>query len=272
MADSVASTPDSELWRRIWEGAARAGLGAHRAVYPAAPAHWAGVRKACYLLLGTATLTAVGVAAGLEWLQALAGFVSAILILAVPMGTWRTWRYDRKVAGSRLDLFEHGMVAALPGGVCVFRYETAEVLQNITNHYRNGAFQGTTYHYIFSSPEGARAVLNEAFSNVREWGPAVQRAVTDAQLPNAVAKVRAGERVAFGDLWISAGEVGSGGKSAPWDRVEELALTQGQVSVGVAGKFFNLTNTPISRIPNFFVFQALFEYLRSAHGRLSVAE
>lgn len=272
MPDSAVPAPDSELLHRIAQAAEQAVLGRHRAVYPAAPSNWAALGKMFSVLLGTVALTAIGVVAGLEWLQALAGFVSFVLILGVPITAWRTWRYDVKVAGSRLDLFENGMVAALPSAVCAFRYDTAEVLQNITRHYRNGVYQGTTYHYTFSAPDGTRAVLNEAFANVTQWGPAIQEAVTAAQLPTAAAKVRAGHRVTFGDLWITATEVGSTRKSAPWDRVQNLDLTRGHAAIAIEGKLFDLTVTPISRIPNFFVFHALFDHLRATHGRISVTD
>ncbi|MFB7721999.1 DUF6585 family protein [Nocardia sp. NPDC056100] len=272
MTEFAAPASDAELLRRIGQIAEQAGLGAHRSAYPAAPANWGAVRTAFFLMLGGVTLTAIGVAANLEWLQGLAGFFSVVMIGTVLIGVVRTWRYDRKVGGSRLDLFEHGMVTAQPGGVVAFRYETAEVLQRITEHYRNGVFQGTTYHYTFAGPDGARAVVNEAVANVLTWGPEIQQAVTTAQLPRVAARVRAGERVAFGDLWISATEVGSGRKSVGWDRAEQLVVVSGSASIGVDGKFFGLSTTPISRIPNFFVFQALFEHLRSSHGRISAVD
>ncbi|MEV6772039.1 DUF6585 family protein [Nocardia sp. NPDC051030] len=120
---------------------------------------------------------------------------------------------------------------------------------------------------------GAQVTVDQSFANVERWGAEIQESVTRTQLPIAAARVRAGELVEFGDLWITANEVGSRRKSASWSTVGTLDLTRGYVAVGIEGKLFDLTVTPVSKIPNFFVFQALFDHLRShSQGRISTVE
>ncbi|WP_414169335.1 DUF6585 family protein [Streptoverticillium reticulum] len=70
-------------------------------------------------------------------------------------------------------------------------------------------------------------------------------------------RLDAGQRLDFGPLCLTAAEIGSGGKSVPWQQVEEIAVRDGYVKLRVAGRWSSLTVTPVRLIPNFFVFRAL---------------
>ncbi|WP_067823745.1 DUF6585 family protein [Nocardia inohanensis] len=267
----VPGYEDPELLRRIAIAAERNGLGAHRSAYPAPQANWRSIRITAAVFAGLVVIAVIGFSADIEALAALGLYPGVIAGFMLIIGGVRMLKYDNRYTGARLDLYERGLVMAYRGREHVARYDTVEVFQTITRHLRNGVHTHTTYHYRLTALDGTQVLLSEAFAGVDQWGPELQQAVTDAQLPVAAARVNAGERVDFGDLWITATEIGSRHKSAPWTRIESLSVRDGTVSIGVEGKWLNLTNTPVGSIPNYFVFYSLAEHLRRQYGPATAA-
>ncbi|MCQ4046695.1 DUF6585 family protein [Streptantibioticus rubrisoli] len=177
-----------------------------------------------------------------------------------------THRAPRAARDARLDLYEHGMTVALNGRIHVVRYATTSVLQDNPD---------TTRTYTVTDVEGRRLVLHDGsqrgpagirarvgFRDARQWGPEVQRAVTAARLPRALAALDRGERLAFGGIWLTGERVGSGRVSAPWPSVQRIAVRDGFVALKTAGTWHTL-DAAVSEIPNFFVLRALAERLRT---------
>lgn len=246
--------------QQIGEVAARADLGAHRAAYPsiadaqARHANRVGVAALVLLVLCVLCLAT--------------GNTPLVFILAAPflICVFAYFRYSQMAGrndGARLDLFERGLTTAFGGGVRTVRYDDTSVLQNIVRYTRYGQTTRVTYAYTLTDTTGQKVTLSGGFSHPEQWGPAIQQAVTDAQLPPAVARLRAGERLDFGPLWLSPSDVGSGAKSVSWPEVDEVKVNNGVVSLRVTGKWLSLSSTSVSSIPNFFVFLALADHLRA---------
>lgn len=251
--DQAASDQDA-LAREIREPAGREGLGGHQAVYPSvAPAqrrHLGRVRIATVVL---AVLAVVCVATGYPALAFVLGGPLVVCLTAIA-------RYSRAAdrnEGSRLDLYERGLTITHRGHVRAVRYADTDVLQNIIRHTRNGMTTRISYAYTVTDTTGEDVILRGGFAGPEEWGPAIQRAVTVARFPRALAQLEAGQRLDFGPLWMTASEIGSGGTSVPWQQVEEITVKDGYVKLRVAGRWSSLTATSVRLIPNFFVFRAL---------------
>ncbi|GLY79758.1 DUF6585 family protein [Actinoallomurus iriomotensis] len=249
---------------RISEAAHRARLGGHRATYPAT-------------LMPKGRLTVGGVVAGVALVLALIGLATGVvfltilgLIFAVVFGFQfgRIALLNQKKEGQRLLLFEHGLVCVGVGGrIHVRRWDSTTVYQNTVRHYRNGGYVRTTYSYRLIDPAGETLGLAGGFHRPEEWGKAIQQAVTDAQLPRAVATIQSGGTLSFGDISLNRETVSASGKSVPWRRIQEIKVKDGQVSLRVEGKWLSLTRTMVRSIPNFFVFYALAERLRLSAAR-----
>ncbi|MGW1195180.1 DUF6585 family protein [Streptomyces sp. NPDC002536] len=242
------------LARDIHELAGREGLGGHQAAYPSiAPAqrrHLGRVRIAAVVL---AVLAVICVATGYPGLVILLGGPLVMCLIALV-------RYSRAAGrneGSRLDLYERGLTIAHRGHVRAVRYADTDVLQDTIRHTYNGMTTRISYAYTVTDTTGESVILRGGFADPQEWGQAIQRAVTVARFPQALARLDAGQRLDFGPLWMTSSEIGSGGKSVPWQQVEEIAVKDGYVKVRVAGRWSSLTMTSVRRIPNFFVFRAL---------------
>ncbi|MFC4908741.1 DUF6585 family protein [Actinomadura gamaensis] len=246
--------------QQIGELAARTDLGAHRAAYPsiadaqARHANRVGIAAIVLLVLCLLSLAT--------------GYPALVAILGVPflMCLYAYFRYSQ-MAGrnrdARLDLFERGLTTAFGGQFRAVRYDSTSVLQDIVRYTRYGQTTRITYAYTLTDVGGEQVTLRGGFANPEQWGPAIQQAVTDAQLPQAVARLQAGQRLEFGPLWLTPDEVGSGTKSVPWHQVDEVKVSNGLVSLRVTGKWLSLSTTSVSRIPNFFVFIAVANYLRT---------
>lgn len=263
MAGSVmAEGSDRELVAAIGDLAARSGLGRHHRTYLPRPPRTGGKIVLIVLAIAGVIAAVVSFAVG----QPVLGILAAVFPIVLVPALIRAFRYTRSYEGARLDLYERGLVAALLGRLWAVRYDSTTVYQNIVRHMRNGHHIGTTYAYTLTDLAGTNFVVGDGISDPQQWGPAIQRAVTEAQLPQALAALRAGHRLVFGELWMTWYEVGSPRKSAPWTQVNQVSIADGRLSVDVAGRWFALTSAMVSDIPNFLVFEALATHLMQVHG------
>ncbi|WP_051467318.1 DUF6585 family protein [Actinomadura oligospora] len=246
--------------QQIGDHAARADLGAHRAAYPSiADAQARHANRMGVTAIVLLVLIVLCFATGYPPLAIILGVPFLIFAFAYLRFSSMAGRND----GARLDLFERGLTSAFGGAVRTVRYADTDVLQNIVRYTRYGQTTRITYAYTLTDTSGEKVTLSGGFAQPEQWGPAIQQAVTDAQLPKAVMRLRAGERLDFGPLWLTPSEVGSGAKSVSWSEVDEVKVSNGIVSLRVTGKWLSLSTTSVSSIPNFFVFLAVADHLRT---------
>ncbi|MEV6953385.1 DUF6585 family protein [Streptomyces sp. NPDC051183] len=168
---------------------------------------------------------------------------------------------------TQLHFFEHGLVVAeADGATAACRWDALSVCQNVVRHFYNGAHTHTTHAYRLARPDGSVLLPGRVAPGADRWGPALQEAVTAAQLPRALAEVREGRAVAFGAFSLSREAMSARERSASWDRVEEVSVAGGRVRVQLKGQRRAMARARVSEIPNFFVFQTLAEHLRKSAG------
>ncbi|WP_030939700.1 DUF6585 family protein [Streptomyces sp. NRRL S-646] len=155
-------------------------------------------------------------------------------------------------AGSRLDFYEHGMTVAVDGRIHAIRYDTTVVrLRRVLS------LQGITRALALVDTDGERILVRCGdFGHPQVWGPKIRRAVTAAQVPQALDALARGARLTFGPVWITAGEIGSRKTSLQWSRVQQITILKGAVVIRVAGRW-QVLSFAASGIPNPFVFHAL---------------
>lgn len=185
-----------------------------------------------------------------------------VLWRAVAEGVRRSRRAGGRTgtnAGARLDFYEHGMTAAVDGRIHVIRYDTTVVRRR-----RVLSPQGITRAHVLVDVDGERIVLRGGdFGHPEVWGPEIRRAVTEAQVPRALAALAEGARLTFGPVWITRDEIGSRGTSLRWPQVQQIEISNGSVAIRVAGRW-QVLGSLASGIPNPFVFHALAEHLAGA--------
>ncbi|WP_030354836.1 DUF6585 family protein [Streptomyces scopuliridis] len=237
MSDGTSRDRDEELLlARISAAGGRAHLGRRRATYRAAPR-------------GDTARAGRGAAIRLLWQT----------VVEAARRLWRAGGRTGANAGARLDFYEHGMTAAVDGRIHVIRYDTTVVRRR-----RVLSPQGITHAHVLIDVNGERIVLRGGdFGHPEVWGPEIRRAVTEAQVPRALAALAEGARLTFGSVWITSDEIGSRGTSLRWPQVQRIEISNGSVAIRVAGRW-QVLGPVASGIPNPFVFHALAEHLAGA--------
>lgn len=163
----------------------------------------------------------------------------------------------------RLDLYENGATVVYgdePQVVRVVLYASTQVWQKITQVQQSGGGVTTSHVYRLTDVHGFEVELTEAISHPEEWGPALVQGVASRQAPRALASLRKGKRVDFGEWWLSATEFGTVKKTVPLRDLHAFRVFQGSVTIE-AGADIRITKG-VDAIPNFLVFHYLLRKLR----------
>lgn len=125
---------------------------------------------------------------------------------------------------------------------------------------RSRAFSGTLRTRAARESEAARLEYTPGGTTavtIEQLGRLLTAGVTQAQLPNAIDRFNAGQPVSFGPLVVSPAGIAIGDKSLFWSEVEGVRTAQGMMSVKKSGKWLPWKSVQVSKIPNYFVFDAL---------------
>lgn len=161
-------------------------------------------------------------------------------------------------------VFEHGFLYKKGNeAVQPFRWDQIEaVWYQVTRHYTNGVYTGTTHRYKVRRRDSYEIVLNDRFTKVGQLGETINNQVTKTLLPQVVAAYNAGQTITFGPLSVNRqGLTNILGKLLPWSEITGIDTQSGYIAVRQAGKWLKWSNQPVARIPNAFVFLALVKSL-----------
>ncbi|WP_424888975.1 DUF6585 family protein [Streptomyces sp. XH2] len=257
---------NSDAWERIRLEAESAGLGEHRAVYWPLTSYPPGKQRR--VGIGAFVCLALSVVFVNTTVWILTAFTAPFAAVCA-LGWLIAVRTDQRNAGVRLDLFAHGLVFTGPGtSLHVHRWDTVSVLEQIRNPTRNSLYYGRTWIYVLTDPGGRtvriRGGMTEGggIADVEEWGPAILRAVTEAQLPGSLAALEQGRTLEFGGLAVSRDAVTALGVSVPWTQTGDVTYKGGDLIIKAAGSRRTLVRTSVLRIPNHPLLDVLIRHLR----------
>ncbi|MBI3242609.1 MAG: hypothetical protein HYZ49_09990 [Chloroflexi bacterium] len=195
------------------------------------------------------------------------GFILPLIcgVIAVPLGlyglysAWRNW----PLAAA---LYDNGFAYNDRNGFKQVRWDNIDaVWQNITKHYRNGIYTGTTYLYTVQTKDKQRIVLDNKFKKIEDLGNAIISGSATALFPRYLQALQQGQRLTFGPLAIDPNGIYSGNKSLRWDEIKGIKIHRGTISVKKEGGWFNWATAGVPQIPNFLIFYNLI-------GRLTKVE
>ncbi len=163
---------------------------------------------------------------------------------------------------TRVVVCEQGLLRTKKGQVEVVRWEQVDAFwQAVTKRYTNGIYTGTTHIYTLRRSDGVVYKFNDTLNKVEALGNSIQREVTRVLLPRFIYAYNAGTTVTFGPLSINQQGISNSKEMLPWSQVKDLQVKRGIVSVKKEGKWFNWSTVGVARIPNFYVFMALVDYV-----------
>ncbi|WP_433198363.1 DUF6585 family protein [Nocardia sp. CA-107356] len=232
-------------------------LGTHRQTFLPAPASDTFVRG-CGIVAGG--FAAVGVICATVGAYPGAFAVGLIALIPASMAFLRG-RRNRRHRAARLDLFDFGMTVYRSGEqIAGFRWDNAEVRQQVIP-FQNSA--PTEYSLHMTGPDGADAAFDDTlFADARDWGRAIQSAITLAQLPRAVTAIDDSKTVNFGEIALDLTALYFRSRAYAWENIQLIDARSGLVRMKVVGSWVSLT--PVGQIPNFYIFNELAERLRVA--------
>lgn len=257
---------DLDLRNAVAGAAAQADLGRHRATYTAAePSMRRPAIEALGVVLGTA-VTVTGFAIGADILGILGLTVVGMVGGRLLFDLLRLGYVNSRNHNARLSLYEHGLIVIVRGAPRTIRYDTTTLKRNIVQLVSSPAPEQVSHAYTLTDVIGDPIVMRHAIAHPEKWGPAIDRAVTAAQLPRAISVLDAGGQLDFEHFWMTSTRIGSGKRSAAWLRVTDVVVSKGWVSIHVTGQSAPLESLPVSLIPNFTVFLTLAQRMRAKYG------
>ena len=177
--------------------------------------------------------------------------------ILLALGMWALWTGIRE-RGLQVLVFPDGLTYTVRGATEIVRWEdVTEVLQQITKHYTNGVYTGTTHIYTVRRVSQPELKFNDAFKNVEQLGNTIQQESYKRLLPRAIATYNAGGILHFGKLSVSQQGLSNGKEMLPWSDIKGIKLDKGVIAVSKQGKWLNWTTTSVAQTPNIFVFTAL---------------
>lgn len=246
MSQETTLTPEASVPANVAQTAAAAGLGRPLKMYVPKRHNWFG--------------QILGLLIGLLTAFALVGFWILYHIL------FRTPNFNPAQNRRRIFLYEQGFVLLdKPDQPVVYRWDGIHaVFQRIVSQRAYGVETARTYLYTVVGRDGRTVKLTQFWRGIAELGPHINNSVSSALLPAAIGAIQHGQGVQFGDMTVSATGIAGRRKSASWQEINQVQIHAGYVRVGVAGKFFSLSTTAASDIPNLPLFMALTDRLRQS--------
>jgi len=195
--------------------------------------------------------------------SAIAPLVAAgiALLIAVPtlFSVWRNWTLAAA-------LYENGFAYTDRKGLQQTRWEQIEaVWQNVTKHYYNGIYTGTTHLYTVQAQGNVKIKLDDRLAKVEELGKEIQRGAANTLFPRYWQALQSGQRVTFGPLALDSQGIYSGKKTLSWEEIKGIKIDRGVISVKKEKGWFNWATATVPQIPNFYIFYELI-------GRLTKVE
>ncbi|GGR27449.1 DUF6585 family protein [Streptomyces roseolus] len=245
--------------RLMREAAAREGLGAHRGGHASsAPARNRGALGVAVLAAVLAAAVVAALAGGYGPLAMVPGLPLVLCLFSLLGHLF----FGGRTGDARLEQYEGGLVVRLKGLIRVVRYADTKVLDNTVRRTQYGQPLSVTYSFGLTDTEGRNLVVGSVFTGGEIWGPLLRQDSARAQLPGALARLDAGERLDFGLVWLTATELGSGRASAPWPAVHGVELADGTLTVRAEGRRGPLVVAPTRYLANTPLLLTLMETLR----------
>jgi len=186
------------------------------------------------------------------WILAAALFVIALVV------AWNAYNNWKKTA----VLYQNGLAYRDRQGLRVWRWdEFNSMTSNVTKHYTNGIYTGTTHVYKLANKNGERFSVNDTITNVEGLATDIRQNIFPLLYEEYARAYNQGQACWFGSVKLSK-EMGIqvGNKEYPWDQVEQVSIQRGVLSVKKKdGGWFSGASATAGTIPNLEVMLSIID-------------
>jgi hypothetical protein len=187
-------------------------------------------------------------------LQAMAPWLIGGL-LGIVLAALLMWNlYTARKKG--IAVFTHGFAYSDRKGVQTWRWDQLQdETANVTRHYTNGIYTGTTHVYTLVKLNGEKLVVNDSIKEVESFYTLLQNNTLQHRYQRLADAYNRGEPAIFGPVTISkTGGLQIGKKTYPWDEIEQVGINKGVLSVKKkGGGWFSGASATAGSIPNLHV-------------------
>lgn len=120
--------------------------------------------------------------------------------------------------------------------------------------------------------DGAEAHFGAALADYERLAEEIQKRTFSAAWAEALAQFRAGETVVFGDIEVLPTGIRFAKKSLAWERVKEVSIAQGMLSIKRSGRWLPWIVRTIQDVPNPHVLFALIAEARKPFATAPIGE
>ncbi len=181
---------------------------------------------------------------------------------------WLLVELSLRARGQVVTVFADGLTRTQYGKTLTLRWEEiTSVWQQVTKHYYNGVYTGTTHVYTVQKTDSTKIKFNDAVKNVEQLGNTIQDEVTQRLLPLAITSLSSGETITFGKLGINVTGLTWGDKSLLWSEIEGVQINKGVLSIKKQGKWLKWANITVSSIPNLLIALTLINRMTEVNGK-----
>jgi hypothetical protein len=216
-----------------------------------------------YLGGGTFVLAVFGLLGLSKLLDSDAVFVPLLLpvLVASVIGAvvWEVMRI-RLHGSDGVAVYKHGFASETRGTVRIIQWQEVEATwQDVTNHYQNGMYIGTSYKYTVRPVEGEKVTLDGCLLKPAELGRAIQLGAFRMLLPKYAKDLADGKTVDFGLFGVSSKGIEYGQASLPWKEVDAIEVKRGTIAVKARDgqSTWTWAFDKLSSVPNVSVFYEL---------------
>lgn len=194
-----------------------------------------------------------------------------IPIVAIIYGIYALLHY--KV---RIYTFAQGLIYAKSEKIDIARWDQVAAVWQVQRRQRYGySYGGIIAALIFRSNmresyklqrnDGITiSIASASVSNIQELGQVIQYEITQRQSPQAIAAFNTGQPIPFGPFTVSQqGIARANGGQLPWNQVALVDTQRGSLIIKQTGKTLNWAASPVGKIPNLGVFNAVVYHARS---------
>ncbi len=208
------------------------------------------------LMIGAVLVFFLGLISTTDTLIGFVIFAFILFLLGLGSG-WSAYSNWNKGVG----VYERGFALRDRKGFQVWHWTDIQSIQTqVTRHYYNGIYTGTTHVYTLLNNQNVKLKINDVFQKVEELAEAIEQNIYVRLHNAAIDAYNGGGRLTFGPIGVDKAGLHIGKKDFAWNNIKQVSLGRGFLQVSPqGGGLFKSASIQASAIPNLRVLLSIID-------------